>query len=287
MKNFRRNFELFFYKHRNKGIPNLMLYVCIGAALVYLFTLISQNYIVYQCLAFSRTLILRGEVWRLFTFPLVYGVGNPYPVLILLSFYFFYNMARTVELNWGTLRMNLFYFAGIILTDIYCMIFGCQADATYLNLSIILVFSTMFPDAVFRVLYFIPVKAWILALIDIGLILLGAFINSFPINMLPVVALANYVVFMGKDVLNLLPLSWRIKIAGLFRKKPKQPKKTGPIPFQATNTPPRQKTPYTHRCTVCGRTDASDPELEFRYCSRCNGYFCYCEDHINNHTHVE
>jgi hypothetical protein len=27
--------------------------------------------------------------------------------------------------------------------------------------------------------------------------------------------------------------------------------------------------------------------LEFRYCSKCNGYFCYCQDHISNHTHVE
>ena len=44
---------------------------------------------------------------------------------------------------------------------------------------------------------------------------------------------------------------------------------------------------YTHRCTVCGRTDVSNPELEFRYCSRCKGYYCYCEDHISNHSHIE
>ena len=47
------------------------------------------------------------------------------------------------------------------------------------------------------------------------------------------------------------------------------------------------KAPYTHRCTVCGRTDVSNPELEFRYCSRCKGYYCYCQDHINNHVHIE
>ena len=44
---------------------------------------------------------------------------------------------------------------------------------------------------------------------------------------------------------------------------------------------------YTHKCTVCGITDADDPTMEFRYCSRCNGYHCYCIEHINNHTHVE
>ena len=42
---------------------------------------------------------------------------------------------------------------------------------------------------------------------------------------------------------------------------------------------------YTHKCAVCGRTDADYPELEFRYCSRCAGYHCFCSDHINNHIH--
>ena len=54
--------------------------------------------------------------------------------------------------------------------------------------------------------------------------------------------------------------------------------------FLSTATP---KAPYTHRCTICGRTDVTNPELEFRYCSKCKGYYCYCQDHINNHTHIQ
>ena len=42
---------------------------------------------------------------------------------------------------------------------------------------------------------------------------------------------------------------------------------------------------YNHKCAVCGRTDTDYPELEFRYCSRCAGYHCFCQDHINNHIH--
>lgn len=42
---------------------------------------------------------------------------------------------------------------------------------------------------------------------------------------------------------------------------------------------------YHHKCAVCGRTDTEYPELQFRYCSRCAGYHCFCEDHINNHVH--
>ena len=43
---------------------------------------------------------------------------------------------------------------------------------------------------------------------------------------------------------------------------------------------------YRHKCAVCGITDADHPEMEFRYCSKCDGYFCYCMDHINSHVHV-
>ena len=41
-----------------------------------------------------------------------------------------------------------------------------------------------------------------------------------------------------------------------------------------------------HRCAVCGRTELDDPNLEFRYCSRCNGDYEYCQDHLFTHTHV-
>ena len=60
------------------------------------------------------------------------------------------------------------------------------------------------------------------------------------------------------------------------------------VPSHVTEQPKKAETPaYTHKCTVCGRTDVSNPELEFRYCSKCNGYYCYCSDHINNHSHIQ
>ena len=48
----------------------------------------------------------------------------------------------------------------------------------------------------------------------------------------------------------------------------------------------QQSAPYRHKCAVCGKTDAEYPELEFRYCSRCSGYHCYCAEHINAHRHI-
>ena len=40
-----------------------------------------------------------------------------------------------------------------------------------------------------------------------------------------------------------------------------------------------------HRCAVCGRTEKDDDTLEFRFCSKCNGSYEYCSDHLYTHEH--
>lgn len=40
-----------------------------------------------------------------------------------------------------------------------------------------------------------------------------------------------------------------------------------------------------HRCSSCGRTDETNPELTFRFCSKCNGSHEYCQDHLFTHLH--
>ena len=287
MKNLRQRFERFCYRNRDKGIPNLMLYIALGSALVNVLCMIDKTDILYYILCFNREAILAGQIWRLITYPLTFYTGNILLTAVALLCY--YSLGRAMENLWGTLRFNLYYFTGVILMDVYCMIFGGMADVTYLNLSLFLAYATLYPNAQFLFLFIIPVKAWIFALFDLLLVIYGLLFYSFPYNLFSVVSLLNYFLFFGKDVLNVIPVSWRINARRLFKKKPA--KKTGTIPFPnagsyeaSTATP---KAPYTHRCTVCGRTDVSHPELEFRYCSRCNGYHCYCEDHINNHTHIQ
>ena len=291
MSNLRRKFERFCFQNRNKGIPNLMLYISVGTAVVYMMTVLSRDPFLYNLLYFDRNLILQGQVWRLITYPLTTYRQNI--LLQLISLLCYFSLGRAMENRWGTFKFNLFYFTGILLMDVYGMIFGCTADVYYLNMSLFLGYATMYPDAHFLLFYIIPVKAWIFALLDLVIVLSGLFSYAFPYNLFPLIALANYFLFFGKEVLNVIPLSWRANGRRLFRKgkastasHQKQPKV---IPFNAgsyeasTATP---KAPYTHRCTICGRTDISHPDLEFRYCSRCNGYHCYCEDHISNHTHV-
>ena len=289
MRNLRNRFERFCFAHRQVGIPNLMMFVSIGAALVYVMSLAGMDQLA-ELLCFDRAAILRGQVWRLVSFIFVYNTGNI--IFDLLTLVCYFSLGRAMENAWGTLRFNLFYFTGMLLMDAFCMAFGGYADVYSLNLSLFIGYATLYPDARFLFLFFIPVKAWIFALIYLGMtvmqVVVLAMAGYFPYCLFPLVALANYFLFFGKDVVNVIPMSWRVNLKRLFKKKRADSPGSAPHragSYQASTATP--KAPYTHRCVVCGRTDISDPQLEFRYCSRCKGYFCYCEDHINNHNHVE
>jgi len=306
--NLRTRFERFCYRNRDKGIPNLMLYITIGSAIVYLLTMFNGGTVLFELLCFDKGKILQGQVWRLFTY--VFTEMSSGSIFTLIFLYFFYILGRHIEQSMGTFRFNLLYLSGVLLMDIFAMIFCpvvpvgniSYTEATYLlqtlpiyynmayylHLSLLLTFATTHPDSQFLIFFIIPIKAWVMGIIYLVLISAEIFNMSypemlFPHNLFPLVGLLNYLLFAGKDVLNLFPFLKN-------RRRHQKPKKTktGTIPFrQGEASTQKQSAPYTHRCTVCGRTDVTNPELEFRYCSRCNGYFCYCEDHISNHTHIE
>ncbi len=313
MNNLRRGFERFCFRNRDKGIPNLMLYIALGNALVIIMSMINGGIALYELLSFDKAKILEGQVWRLFTFVFTQSGSG---IIDLLFLYFFYMIGRHVESSMGTFKFNLFYFSGVILMDIFAMIFCpvVPADglvptgeveyfvnvlpvywqmAFYLHLSLILTFATLHPDSQFMIFFIIPIKGWVLALFYLIMQVIEIYNLSYPVmyfphNLFPLVALANYLLFMGSDIKNLLPLSWRVKAGRSFKKNPA--KKTGVTPLPSSmnyKRPTPQPQDYNHRCAVCGRTDTEFPDLEFRYCSRCTGYHCYCEDHINNHEHIE
>ena len=289
MKSLRNRFERFCYRHRNKGIPNLMLYISLGTALVFLMSYFAQNYFLYSVLCFDRELILRGQVWRLITYPLTYSAGSL--LFTMISLVCYWSLGKAMENVWGTCRFNLYYLCGILMMDVFCMIFGGRADAAYLNLSLMLGYATMYPNAQFLVMFIIPVRAWVFGVLYLAFSLIGLITDPFPVNLFSVICFANYFLFFGKDVANVLPMSWRANFPRLFRKRKSVKSASKPIPFPSAGSyeasVAKVKAPYNHRCTICGRTDVSDPQLEFRYCSRCNGYYCYCQDHISDHAHIQ
>ena len=302
MKNLRRSFARFCYRNQNKGIPNLMLYLAIGNLIVYFFSLADPSGSVYELLRFNGTKILHGQVWRLFSYVFTYlqdttGLGLFLGLISMLCYYF---MGKMLERQWGVLRFNLYYLTGVVLMDIAALLIGCSATTTYLNASLFLAIATIMPDARFLLFYIIPVKAKYLAWVDIlltawGIVTsllrcIGLGILTFRMTLFclfPLLAVANYFLFFGKEAANLLPDFLRYRKTQTqknFRSKAAP----GPNPNWAGNYRSASGTrPYRHKCTVCGRTDTEYPNLEFRYCSRCKGYYCYCQDHINNHEHIQ
>ncbi len=312
MHSLRTRFERFCFKNRNKGIPNLMLYIVLGSALVTVMTMFNGGTALFDLLCFDKVKILQGQVWRLVTYVFTEQTGG---FLSLIFLYFFYNLGRHVELSMGTFRFNLYYFTGVILMDIFAMIF-CPTEpviignyyvtqeafveiyaqmAFYLHLSLLLTFAVLNPDAQFLIFFIIPVKAWVMGVIYLLVVLSSVFnmtypLNLFPHNLFPLVGLANFLLFAGGDIVNLLPFALRAKLQHRMQKRKANSGGPKVVQFHTTQSranPKPTKTEYNHCCSVCGRTDVTNPELEFRYCSLCNGYHCYCEDHINDHTHVE
>lgn len=298
MAKLRAKINAFFYKNRDKGIRNLMLFYAIGNVLVYLLWAINQaNPLFLDLLSFDRTKILAGQVWRVLTYPLTYIVGMN-PLLGVLSLLFYFWCGRVLEQLWGTLRFNCYYLLGVLLTAGAALLLGAQASALHVNLSIFLAVATVMPDERVRIWFVLPVKMKWIAWVDVGFLLLSVVLGIITMLhylpgvvyldwLLPIVALLNYMLFFGRSCANLLPdwvhnhPKWKSRKAmGQFYTAQRREAS------QTARRPIRTVQNYRFKCTVCGRTDVSDPKLEFRYCSRCAGYRCYCADHIHNHAHI-
>ena len=115
MKGLRNRFERFCFRNRDRGIPNLMLYIVLGCGLVSILSMLGYDQI-FQLLCFDRNAILKGQVWRLVSYIFTMHNSNILTTLILL--YCYYTLGRALERTWGTLRFNLFYLVGILLMDI-------------------------------------------------------------------------------------------------------------------------------------------------------------------------
>ena len=283
MKSLNRAIEKFCWKHPRFGVPRLMLYIVIGNALVWLFRMMDQTGTLYSLLYFDPALFCRGQVWRLVTFILVPPADSPLVLLICLYFYYF--IGSTLEREWGSGRFTIYYFSGILLTVIYSLVFfwitgnRIQITASYVNLSLFLAFASLWPEQQVLLFFIIPVKMKWLAWVDAALFLVSVvqylLAGYVGLALVPVIAMAGYLLFFGE---------WLFSFVSPRRVKQKA--RTVEFKKAARKVQQEQKSRgYTRKCAVCGRTDTDHPGLEFRYCSRCAGYHCFCQDHINSHVH--
>lgn len=281
--------DRFCYKHPNFGIPNLMLLIIGGNVLVYLMDMVS-NYTFSSVLSFLPYAIFRGQIWRLVTF-IVVPEASSNLIFFAITLYFYYFIGTQLERQWGTARFNIFYFSGVILSIVTGLAIAAlnggvnctfeTATMYYVNMSLFFSFATLYPDMQVLLFFIIPIKVKYLAWLDGALfafqIIQYLIHGHFIFALLPVVALLNYFIFFGSDLLS---------SARRTTNRVKHQHSAQTVNFKKAVKQAQQHKGYLHKCCVCGRTDQDFPNLEFRYCSRCSGYRCYCMDHINNHVHV-
>ena len=286
MSRINQKIDEFCYRHPNFGIPNLMKIIVIGTVVVYcLYLLTGGQSSAISFLSFNLVDLLHGEIWRLITF--IFVPTNSNPIWLIISLFFYYYVGTTLEREWGTAKFNIYYFSGMALTLLCVIILSLAtgvnyslASTSYINMSMFFAFAMLYPDAIVLLLI-IPVKikylAWFFAALFAVDILISLFSLSLSGVLLPIVALLNFFIFFANDL-----LAWIRRMTGrtAHRASPKT------IHYKKAVKEQMKDKGYHHKCAVCGKTDTDYPDLEFRYCSKCNGYYCYCSEHINNHIHI-
>lgn len=287
MKKLYDGMQRFCAAHPRFGIPNLMRVIVIGNVAVYVLMLLTQanDANALSFLTFNLNALLHGEVWRLVTFVFVPAYSSPFALLI--SLYFYYWIGSTLERQWGTAKFNLYYISGALLTVLGVVLaslitgnpYLTAAGTGYVNLSMFFAFAFLFPNTTVLLFFILPVKMKWLAYLDGALfafdIIKAIGAHNWAGVVLPIVALLNFAVFIWPEVHYLKE-----------RAKYQNSRKT--VQFrqaQQQQAKQAQQQGYRHKCAVCGRTDTDYPDLQFRYCSKCVGYHCFCQDHIFNHVH--
>lgn len=201
MRKLMNKIDRFCYTHPRFGIPNLMLIIVIGNAAVWLLAQMDTTGQIVSLLSGSAQGILHGQVWRLITY--VFVPTESRPIWLLLMLYFYYWIGSCLEREWGNGKFTIYYVSGMLLTAIYGVVLSAilgrdvVVSTTYLNLSMFFAFATLYPDVQVLLFFIIPIKVKYLAYLDAALFVFGVITMSFPLNLLPVVAVLNYLVYCG------------------------------------------------------------------------------------------
>lgn len=282
------NFEKKFGKY---AIRNLSLMLIMCYAVGYLISMVNADFLLY--LSLNPYAILHGQIWRLVTWIIIPPeYSNLFFLIIML--YFYYSLGTSLERTWGTYRYNVYLFSGMLFTVIGSflmmgysyLVHGDMIAVTggktffeylslyfttyYVNMSIFLAFAATFPDVQVLLMFIIPIKVKVLGILY-GVILLVEFIQGNPYSRFAMAAsLFNFLLF------------W-VSSRSHIHMSPRQVKRR-----QEFKREVRRNTGTTkHKCAICGRTELDGDDLEFRFCSKCEGNYEYCQDHLFTHQHVK
>ena len=274
------------------AIRNLSFVLVICYAVGYVLQMIDRSNTLIWYLTLNPYAILHGQIWRLFTWILIPpSSGNIFLTLIML--YFYCSIGTTLERTWGTYRYNVYLFQGMLFTIAgsfllmgyhylfhadrialygpdYFLISSLYFSTYYINMSIFLAFAATFPEAQVLLMFFIPVKVKWLGIIYGVMLLINFFHTGVDGKFAIAASLLNFVVFF-------------ITSRNMMHLNPKQIHRR-----QEFKRDIRRNTGITkHKCAICGRTEVDSPGMEFRFCSKCDGNYEYCEEHLYTHNHVK
>ena len=299
------------------AIPNLTLYLIICYAFGYLITIINPEFMSY--LNLNPYLIFHGQIWRLLTWVVI--PPSSLSIFTLIMLYFYFSIGATLERTWGTFRYNVYIIGGMLLTVIGALLFYlvCQVpfiktammtaalrydmasgnliaevwkmiassfSTYYVTMSIILAFAATFPDVQVLIMFILPIKIKVLGIIYA--VMLGVEFLQLLVEAIRAEDALMRCVYAGQCVGMVSSLLafvlFFITTRSSFR-TPKQIKRARQ--FQQQMHPAGNERVSKHKCAICGRTEKQFPDLEFRFCSKCNGNYEYCQDHIYTHKHIE
>lgn len=290
------------------AVSNLITYVLIAYGIGYVIQLINPQ--LYSLLELNPELVCKGQIWRLFTW--VCTVPQEFGIFVIFMFLFYYWIGTTLERNWGTFRYNLYMISGYLFMTLGAMLIylitglfmgfdmaiSLSMSTYYINLASFLAFATLFPDVQVYFMMILPIKIKWLAIVD-G-IFLGYECIAYLAQLKNADAMLASLIFSGvsdatiADVYsiilsNVFAIVFSVLNFLIFFLATRNYRRISPKEVHRRRVY-RQQTMKTqgvtkHKCAICGRTEEDDENLIFRFCSKCNGNYEYCQDHLFTHEH--
>lgn len=288
--------QRFFQKY---AVSNLSLVIIMCYGFGYLLQYVNASFLNY--LTLNPYAICHGQIWRLVTWVLV-PPDTSNILFIVIAMMFYYSIGTSLERVWGTYTYNVYIWLGIGITIIgafvvmavsyilagtagisltgesaavYFAAISRYFSTYYVNMSIFLAYALTFPDAVVLLWFIIPVKVKWLGVLY-GVLLAWDFVSTamrggWFVCVAMAASLANFLIF------------W-LRSGKMRRFSPRERKRRADFTDASKMRPKAGQA--RHRCAICGRTELDDPTLEFRYCSRCEGNYEFCQDHLFRHQHA-
>ena len=275
------------------AIPNLMYYIIILYAVGFALNLFAPT-LYYQYLSLDAAAIFRGEIWRIATF--IIQPPDTNLLFVIFTLYLYYIIGRQLEYVWGTFRFNLYFFTGVLLHVIASLLtfaltgLSLPLGTYYLNMSLFFAYAAIYPNQQFYLFAVLPIKVKYLAWIDaayFGYSILQAFLPAYGGNPLGGIIYKAIALEAFVSLLNFLIFFLSMRSMRRFGPKEIHRKHVYHREVRAGREAQVGPDGAKHRCAVCGRTELDDENLEFRYCSKCNGNYEYCQDHLFTHEHVK